>query len=127
MMGEESEQAIRGVLDQDILSLKPYLAEILGATGYVESRIRMLNHRDPKVRRAAALFLSKVGSKAAFRGIVMAARDPDSEVRVQVTKALERLATKEGSQILNALEEDPDRRIRKYTHWAIERIKAKSL
>ena len=57
----------------------------------------------------------------------MAARDPDNEVRVQVTKALERLATKEGSQILNALEEDPDRRIRKYTHWAIERIKAKSL
>ena len=127
MMGEESEQAIRGVLDQDILSLKPYLAEILEATGYVESRIRMLNHRDPKVRRSAALFLSKVGSKAAFRGIVMAARDPDSEVRVQVTKALERLATKEGAQILNALEEDPDRRIRKYTHWAIERIKAKSL
>jgi len=127
MMGEESEQAIRGVLDQDILSLKPYLAEILEATGYVESRIRMLNHRDPKVRRSAALLLSKVGSKAAFRGIVMAARDPDSEVRVQVTKALERLATDEGSQILRALEEDPDRRIRKYTHWAIERIKAKSL
>ncbi len=127
MMGEESEHAIRGVLDEDILSLKPYLAEILEATGYVESRIRMLNHRDPKVRRAAALFLSNVGSKAAFRGIVMAARDPDNEVRVQVTKALERLATKEGSEILHALEEDPDRRIRKYTHWALERIKAKSL
>ncbi|MEE8440569.1 MAG: HEAT repeat domain-containing protein, partial [Spirochaetia bacterium] len=127
MMGRESEDAIREVLDQDILSLKPYLAEILEATGYVESRIRMLSHRDPKVRRAAALFLSKVGSKAAFRGIVMAARDPDNEVRVQVTKALERLATEEGSQILHALEEDPDRRIRKYTHWALQRIKAKSL
>ena len=127
MMGEESENAIRGVLDEDIVSLKPFLAEILEATGYVESRIRMLNHRDPRVRRSAAEFLSKVGSSAAFRGIVMAARDPDSEVRVQVTKALERLATEEGSQILHTLEEDPDRRIRKYTHWALERIKAKAL
>jgi HEAT repeat protein len=127
MMGEESEQAICGVLEEEIVSLKPFLAEILEATGYVESRIRMLNHRDPKIRRSAAQFLSKVGSSAAFRGIVMAARDPDNEVRVQVTKALERLATKEGSQILHALEEDPDRRIRKYTHWALERIKAKAL
>lgn len=126
-MGEESEGAIRDVLDEDIASLKAHLAEILEATGYVESRIRMLNHRDPRVRRDAALFLSKVGSKAAFRGIVLAARDPDDEVRVQVTKALEKLASKEGSEILAALESDPDRRIRRYTHWALQRLEAKSL
>jgi HEAT repeat protein len=127
MMGEDSEQAITAVLEEDIASLKPYLADILEATGYVESRIRMLNHRDPRVRREAALFLSRVGSPAAFRGIVMAARDPDNDVRVQVTKALERLATEEGKEILRALEEDPDRRIRKYTHWALQRIQAKEL
>ncbi|MFW5684776.1 MAG: HEAT repeat domain-containing protein, partial [Spirochaetota bacterium] len=125
--GERGEEAIRTVLEEDIASLRPLLAEILETTGYVESRIRLLSHRDPKIRRDAADFLSRVGSEAAFRGIVMAARDPDSEVRVQVTKALERLASEDGKEILHALEQDPDRRIRKYTHWALERLEAKAL
>ncbi len=127
LMGEHSEEAIREVLEEDIPSLRPFLNEILESTGYVESRIRMLNHRDPKVRRDAADFLSSVGTASAFRGIVLAARDPDEEVRVKVTKALERLATEDGEQILRTLEEDPERRIRKYTHWALERIKANKL
>jgi HEAT repeat protein len=127
IMGEYGEDAIRNLLDEDIASLRPFLADILEATGYIESRIRMLSHRDPRLRRSAASFLAKVGSKAAFRGIVLAARDPDGDVRVEVTKALERLATNEGKDILAALEQDPDRRIRKYTHWALERLKAKEL
>jgi HEAT repeat protein len=126
-MGEAGEEAIHAVLEEDIVSLKPFLARILESTGYVDSRVRMLSHRDPRVRRDAALFLSRVGSKAAFRGIVLAARDPDDEVRVQVTKALERLATDEGNELLRSLQEDPDRRIRRYTAWAMERLEAKSL
>jgi hypothetical protein len=126
-MGERSEEAVRDLLHEDIPSLRPFLNEILESTGYVESRIRMLNHRDPKIRRDAADFLSSVGSAAAFRGIVLAARDPDEEVRVKVAKALERLATKDGEEILHTLEEDPERRVRKYTHWALERVKAKKL
>ena len=59
--------------------------------------------------------------------MVLAARDPDDEVRVEVVKALERLETEEGKSILTALEADPDRRIRKYTHWALERLKSKAL
>ena len=127
LMGESAEPAIATVLEEQISGLQEALAEILEATGHVEARIRLLSHRDPAVRRSAANFLSKVGSKAAFRGIVMAARDPDSDVRVAVTKALERLATKEGKEILKALENDPDRRIRNYTHWAMERLRAKAL
>jgi HEAT repeat protein len=127
LMGERSEEAVRDLLHEDIPSLRPFLNEILESTGYVESRIRMLNHRDPKIRRDAADFLSSVGSAAAFRGIVLAARDPDEEVRVKVAKALERLATKDGEEILHTLEEDPERRVRKYTHWALERVKAKKL
>lgn len=126
-MGQIGEDVIREVLEEDIASLRPYLADILDHTGYVESRIRMLSHRDPAIRRRAASFLSLVGSQPAFRGIVMAARDPDADVRVQVTKALEQLETEAGSEILSALQNDPDRRIRKYTHWAIERLRAKSL
>lgn len=126
-MGERGEHVVRGVLEEEIESLRPLLAEILETTGYVENRIRLLSNRDPRVRRDAADFLARVGSEAAFRGIVMAARDPDSEVRVQVTKALERLASEDGKEILHALENDPDRRIRKYTHWALERLEAKSM
>ncbi len=59
--------------------------------------------------------------------MVVAARDPDAEVRVKVVKALERLETAEGKRILTALQGDPDKRIRKYTHWALQRLKAKSL
>ena len=126
-MGERGEVVVREVLEEEIESLRPLLADILETTGYVENRIRLLSNRDPLVRRAAADFLARVGSEAAFRGIVMAARDPDSQVRVQVTKALERLASEDGKEILHALENDPDRRIRKYTHWALERLEAKSM
>ncbi|MFW5718053.1 MAG: HEAT repeat domain-containing protein [Spirochaetota bacterium] len=126
-LGKDGEEAVRALLEQDLASLRPYLAEILEATGYVEAQIRLLGHRNPHVRRSCAQFLANVGNQAAFRGIVMAARDPDQEVRVQVTKALERLATEECKEILHALENDPDRRIRRYTHWALERLAAKAL
>jgi HEAT repeat protein len=100
---------------------------VLEKTGYVEERIRQLAHRDPQVRQQAAEFLSLVGTKAAFRGIVLAARDPDQEVRVRVVKALERLETPEGQEILKSLENDPDSRVRRYTLWALERLRAKAL
>jgi HEAT repeat protein len=123
---KEGEEQMAALLQEDIPSLKPYVVEILEATGFVEEVIRRLSHRDPAVRRTAAAFLALVGSTAAFRGIVLAARDPDDEVRVQVVRALEKLETRKGKEILEALESDPDRRVRKYTHWAKERLKAKA-
>jgi HEAT repeat protein len=126
-MHESGEEAMIALLEQDLASLKPYLAEILESTGYVEAVIRRLSHRDPAVRGEAAGILSIVETPSAFRGIVLAARDPDKEVRVQVTKALEKLETEEGKVILNELENDPDKKVRKYTHWALERLRAKAL
>ena len=126
-MREKGEAAMIALLEQDIASLKPYLAEILESTGYVEEVIRHLSHRNPKVRGEAASILSIVETRSAFRGIVLAARDPDQEVRVQVTKALEKLETDEGKVILDELENDPDKKVRKYTHWALERLRAKAL
>lgn len=126
-MKEEGEEALVELLKEDILSLKSFIAEILENTGYVENRIRQMSHRDSTVRREAAEVLSLVGTESAFRGIVLAARDPDDEVRVKVIKALEKLETKEGKEILAALESDGDKRVRKYTHWALERLKAKEL
>lgn len=126
-MKEEGEEALVELLKEDILSLNPFIAEILDSTGYVESQIRKLSHRDSEERREAAEVLSLVGTESAFRGIVLAARDPDDEVRVKVIKALEKLETKEGKEILAALEGDGDKRVRKYTHWALERLKAKEL
>ncbi len=126
-MKKEGEEAMVELLRQDIASLKPFIADILEGTGFVESTIRKLTHRDTGVRRDAAEALSLIGTQSAFRGIVLAARDPDEEVRVRVIKALEKLETKEGKSILNALENDPEKRIRKYTHWALERLHSKSL
>jgi HEAT repeat protein len=127
IIGEEAESAIRELLEQDIASLKPYLVEILEETGYIEAMIRQLSNRDPRIRRSAADILARVGSLSAFRGIVLAARDPDEEVRVQVTKALEYLNSAEGNELLAKLQSDPDRRVRKYTSWALQRIAAKAI
>ncbi|MDC7240394.1 MAG: HEAT repeat domain-containing protein [Spirochaetales bacterium] len=127
MMGYEGEVTMVELLKEDIPSLQKYIAEVLESTGFVENHIRKLKHRDPAVRQESASFLSAIRTKAAFRGIVLAARDPNPEVRVEVTKALEILNTDEGKEILKDLEQDPDKKVRKYTFWALERIRTKSL
>ncbi len=124
-MGEDAEQALLDLLAEKIASLTPHITSVLEASGFVEHTIRKLNHRSPEVRRDAAETLSLIGTASAFRGIVMASRDPDQEVRVMVTKAIEQLGSKAGKEILEALKNDPDKRIRKYTLWALERIEAK--
>lgn len=126
-MGSEGEAAMVELLKEDIPSLREHITGILEKTGYVESTIRKLTHRSSEVRRDAATILSLIGTASAFRGIVLAARDPDSEVRVQVTKALERLNTKDGKALLDELTADPDLKVRRYTHWALERVKSKNL
>ena len=120
------EEALVGLLQEDIPSLLPLVYEILEETGWVESIIRRMAKRDPKQRREAARLLARIGTRAAFRGIVLAARDPDEDVRVEVTKALEYLNSTEGEEILKDLENDPDKRVRKFTLWAIERLRAKN-
>lgn len=127
LMGESGEEALKKLLAEDIASLKESITEILETTGYVEHVIRKLSHRDPRIRRSAAEFLSMLGTKSAFRGIVLAARDPNQDVRVQVTRALEKLNSKSGEEILEALKNDPDKRVRKFTMWAMARTKAKGI
>ncbi|MDR2134339.1 MAG: HEAT repeat domain-containing protein [Treponema sp.] len=125
--GEEAEPGILALLEDEVLSLKPYLARILEETGYVEQMIRRLSARDVKVRREAARRLSLLGTLPCFRGLVTAARDPDQELRVLVVKALEKLKSPEGEKVLEELKEDPDRRVRRYTRWALERLEALKL
>lgn len=125
-MGEAGEEMMISLLKEDIAALKPHICQVLEATGFIESQIRFLKHRDPKVRRIAADELSYIGTSSAFRGIVLAARDSNKEVRVAVTRALEELNNDEGTEILRSLEEDPDRKVRKYTAWAMERLNSKN-
>jgi HEAT repeat protein len=126
-MGESGEEALKKLLAEDIASLKDSITDILESTGYVEHVIRKLSHRDPRIRRSAAEFLAILGTKSAFRGIVLAARDPDQDVRVNVTRALEKLSSKSGEEILESLKNDPDKRVRKFTMWAMARTKAKRI
>jgi HEAT repeat protein len=125
-MGEDSEDAVTELLEQDIASLRPYIVEVLESIGFVEATIRKLSHRDPEVRRRSAEILSYISTVSAFRGIVLAARDPDQEVRVQVTRAIESLNSEGGKEILEKLKNDPEKRVRKYTMWALQRIESKS-
>jgi len=126
-MGMQAQPALIGLLESELSSHKAYASEILDHIGTTEAQINKLKHRDLVVRREAAEVLSLIGTIKAFRGLVMASRDPDQEVRINVVRALEKLETKEGKTILKALNEDPDAKIRKYTHWALERLRAKEL
>lgn len=126
-MREAGEKMMIELLKEDITALKPFICEVLESTGFIESQIRFLKHRDPSIRREAARELSYIGTPSAFRGIVLAARDSDEEVRVAVTKALEKLNNDEGTEILRSLQNDPDRKVRKYTAWALERLESRKM
>ncbi|MBB6478746.1 HEAT repeat domain-containing protein [Spirochaeta isovalerica] len=126
-MKEEGEEMMVSLLKEDITALKPHICEVLENTGFIENQIRFLKHRDPSLRRKAADELSYIGTASAFRGIVLAARDSDKDVRIAVTRALEQLNNSEGTEILKTLENDPDRKVRKYTAWALERLNSKNM
>ncbi len=127
LMGFEGEATMVELLKEDIPSLHNYIAEVLESTGFVENHIRKLKNRNSAVRQESASFLAAIRTRAAFRGIVLAARDPNRDVRIEVAKALEILNTEEGTEILKDLEQDPDKKVRKYTYWALERVRTKTL
>ena len=126
--GRKAEPQILEILKDEVSSFKPYLVKILEETGYVDETKRRLSNRSVETRREAALMLSLLDTLPAFRGLVLAAKDPDQEVRVCVVKALEKLKNaqnqddKRPHEILEKLKDDPDSRIRKYTYWALERL-----
>ena len=120
--GREAESRILEILKDEVASLKPYLVQILEESGHIDRLKKQLSHRTVEVRREAALQLSLMDTLSAFRGLVIAAKDPDQEVRVCVVKALEKLDSDQGRETLEKLKEDPDNRIRKYTFWALERL-----
>jgi len=121
-MGRKAEPQVVEILKDEVASFKPYLVKILEETGYIDEAKRRLSNRNVEVRREAALLLSLIDTLPAFRGLVLAAKDPDQEVRVCVVKALEKLKSSHSRDILEKLKEDPDSRIRKYTYWALERL-----
>ena len=122
--GKEAEPHILEILKDEVASLKPYLVKILEETGFVDRVKRRLSNRNAEVRREAAQTLSLMDTLPAFRGLVLAAKDPDQEVRVAVVKALEKLKNAQSQEMLEQLKADPDNRIRKYTFWALERLQS---
>lgn len=66
-------------------------AELLGELAPPDADIRLaelLNHREPRVRRAAAGSLSRFGTQRAVLGLLQAVQDPSPEVRLQVVLGL---------------------------------------
>jgi HEAT repeat protein len=120
--GSKAEPANLEILKDEVASLRPFLIRILEETGYIDEAKRRLSNRDVETRREAAQMLSLLDTLPAFRGLVLAAKDPDQEVRVCVVRALEKLNSSQSRDILENLKSDPDNRVRKYTHWALERL-----
>jgi HEAT repeat protein len=120
--GSNAEPQIVEILKDEVASIKPYFVSILEETGYIGMIIRRLSNKNVDIRRDAACLLSLMDALSAYRGLILAAKDPDQEVRVCVVKALEKVKNSQSRVILEKLKEDPDSRIRKYTYWALERL-----
>lgn len=127
IMGDKAESIIEILLFSANKIVHKHAVTILDDSGIIDLRIRQLAHRDLPTRRKAAEFLLKTGTKKSFRGIILAAKDPDPEIRIQVIKALDLLNSTEGLSILEELKNDPEKRVKKYTLWALERYEAKQL
>jgi HEAT repeat protein len=127
IMGIKAEVVIEELLYNNNKIIHKQAVSILDNSGILDLRIRQLAHRDLNIRRKASEFLMKTGTLKAFRGIILAAKDPDKEIRIRVIKALDQLNSPEGLSVLEELKNDPDKRVRKYTLWALERYEAKKL
>jgi len=101
-----------------------FLTDVFTRSGLVGLFIRRLGHRNPRVRREAAGLLAKIATESAFRGIVLAAGDPDKGVRMEVEGALDFLLSPAGEGIFEALERDPDCELRRRIRWVIEHGKS---
>ncbi len=126
-MGKDCEKELALMLREITPNLKPFLVNVLTSIGYVETLIHRLGNRSPAIRREAAELLSIIGTESAYRGIVLAVRDPDTGVRIHAVKALEALANQDSELILKFLKYDPDRKVRQYTQWAMKRMEANNI
>jgi HEAT repeat protein len=122
--GNIAEPQIVEILKDEIASLKHFFVSILEQTGYIGMIIRRLSNKSAETRREAAMLLSLMDTLSAYRGLIMAAKDPDQEVRICVVKALDKMKNSQSREILEKLKDDPDKRIRKYTFWALERLES---
>ena len=96
-------------------------ASVLEKNGYVDVLSAQLHNPLAETRRKAAVKLSLIGSPAACRALLPAARDVNKDIRILSMKALVRL---EGSSpFLKELITDPDHRVRRYARWAQRRLK----
>ncbi len=126
-LGPKAEKAAVEIFKQKNTALEDHAAEILEKSGFIDRTVRQLRHRDPTKRLAAAEMLSLIGTAKAYRGLITAAKDPVEKIRITVIKAVDRLNTREGRELLEELKNDPDRNVRRYTLWALERAEAKEL
>lgn len=124
--GEASEHALLSLLEEDHLS-RDQVAEALEEIGTVDRLIRRLSARNSEERLNAAQQLSAIGTKKAFRGIILLVKDPCDEVRIESVKALQSLRDQKGIGIVRELTGDPLPRVRRYARWALERLEAEKL
>lgn len=124
--GEKAERALVSLLEQPE-PVKSAAASALERTGAVERTMRRLTSRRAEERLSAAELLSRIGTAGAYRGIVLAVKDPSEPVRVEAVKALQKLKDARGAAILDQLVQDPVPRVRRYARWARERLEAEAL
>jgi HEAT repeat protein len=125
-MGETVEESLMDLLGStNDPQIKKSITTVLDSTGYVDVQIGVLKSPFSSKRLTAAGNLSLIGSLKACRGLILAARDINRDIRILAIRALVQI--QENTEILESLKDDPDKKVRRYTLWAIERIKATRL
>ncbi len=102
------------------------VAELIGELGVEEAvpgLAQLLNHADERVRKAAALALAKIGTRAASEPLRRALRDPSPEVRVQVAMGVGGpRAQGLAMPLVVALDEEKDEAVQRELLLALGRI-----
>jgi HEAT repeat protein len=101
-------------------------AELIGELAVEEAvpaLAQLLNHRDDRVRKAAALALAKIGTKAAGEPLRRALRDPSPEIRLQVAMGVGgQRAQGLAMPLVVALDEEKDEAVQRELVLALGRI-----
>ena len=121
------EELLLFLKDSDATGLHKSISKILEETGYVDICINKLKSRKKEVRKQAAEELILINTRKAWRGLVLAVKDINREIRILAIRAMVKLKDLDSERILEELKSDPDKKVKKFTLWALEKIEAGKL
>jgi HEAT repeat protein len=126
-IGSAMEDDLLSIIGDQSSKAREILVDLLKETGYISRLISQMKSPRVEDRIRVVEMLVYLNDRESLKAAVLAAGDPADRVRIAVIRALEKIDTAGGTNVLNELKNDPDKKVRHYAQWALERLKAKSI